>query len=68
MNLKEEIRSQIIEPLAGAKFQINTPEGLLNAMPNCVDTTCKAGDVEITAGEAGKLLKPSDFPFMAQRM
>ena len=65
MTVREEIRSQIIGALAGAKFPINTPEELLNAMPNGADTTCKAGDVEITAGEAGKLLKSSDFPFMS---
>ncbi len=65
MTVREEIRSQIIGALAGAKFPINTPEELLNAMPNGADTTCKAGDVEITAGEGGKLLKPSDFPFMS---
>jgi len=67
MNVKEEIRSQIIGALAGAKFPINTPEDLLNAMPNGADSTCKAGDVEITAGEAGKLLKASDFPFTSAK-
>ena len=65
MTFKDEIRAQIIGALANAKFPINTPEELLNALPNGADTTCKAGDVEITAGEAGKLLKPSDFPFMS---
>ena len=65
MTVREEIRSQIVGALAGARFPINTPEELLNAMPNGADTTCKAGDVEITAGEAGKLLKSSDFPFMS---
>ena len=63
MNVKEEIRSQIIAALAGATFPINTPDELLNAMPAGADTCCKAGDVEVTAGEAGKLLKPEDFPF-----
>jgi len=67
MTVKDEIRSQIIGALAGAKFPISTPEALLNAMPNGADTTCKAGDIEITAGEAGKLLKPSDFPFMSAK-
>jgi hypothetical protein len=27
------------------------------------ETTCQAGDVKMTAGEAGKLLKSDDFPF-----
>jgi hypothetical protein len=38
MTVREEIHSQIIEALAGAKFPINTPEELLNAMPNGVET------------------------------
>ena len=28
-----------------------------------IGDTCKAGDLEMTAGEDGKLLQPSDFPF-----
>jgi len=63
MTVRDEIRKQIIEGLKGAKFPINTPEGLLNAFPEGAETTCKAGDVEVTAGEAGKLLTEKDFPF-----
>lgn len=63
MSVKEEIRKQIIAGLEGAKFPIKTPEELLAAFPNGADTTCKAGDVEVTAGEAGKLLTENDFPF-----
>ena len=63
MSVREEIRSQIIGALAGASFPINTPEELLAAMPNGADTKCECGDVKVTAGEAGKLLKPNDFPF-----
>jgi hypothetical protein len=63
MSVKEEIHSQIVGGLADAKFPINTPEELLAAFPAGADTTCKAGDVEVTAGEAGKLLKAEDFPF-----
>jgi hypothetical protein len=33
MAIKEEIRSQFIGALSGAKFPIHTPEELLNAMP-----------------------------------
>ncbi|MCK9278682.1 MAG: MTH865 family protein [Methanoculleus sp.] len=62
MNVKEEIRSQITGALAGAKFPIKTPEELLAAFPMGAATTCKAGDVEMTAGEAGTLLTPEDFP------
>jgi len=67
VSVKEEIHSQIVGALAGAKFPINTPEELLNAMPQGADTCCKAGDVEVTAGEAGKLLKPEDFPFASAK-
>jgi len=63
MNVKEEIRNQIVGALAGAKFPIKTPEDLLAAFPAGAATKCKAGDVEMTAGEAGTLLKPEDFPF-----
>ena len=54
MNVKEEIHSQIVGALADASFPINSPEDLLAAMPAGADTKCKAGDVEITAGEAGR--------------
>lgn len=63
MSVKEEIHSQIVGGLADATFPINTPEDLLAAFPAGADTTCKSGDCEVTAGEAGKLLKAEDFPF-----
>jgi hypothetical protein len=63
MNVRDEIHAQIIGGLASAKFPIMSPEDLLAAFPEGANTTCKAGDLEITAGEAGKLLKASDFPF-----
>ncbi|NJD51647.1 MAG: hypothetical protein FIB07_02145 [Candidatus Methanoperedens sp.] len=63
MSVKEEIHAQIVGGLAGAKFPIKTPEQLLAAFPNGANTTCKAGGLEVTAGQAGKLLKASDFPF-----
>jgi hypothetical protein len=62
MTVKEEIRSQIIGALSGAKFPINTPEELLNTMPAGADACYKAV-VEVTAKEAGYLLKYEDFPF-----
>ncbi len=63
MSFKEEIHAQIIGALKGAQFPIKTPEKLLAAFPDGADTRCKAGDIEVTAGEAGKLLKAGDFPF-----
>lgn len=63
MAVKDEIRSQIIGALAGAKFPINSPEELLAAFPQGAETTCKADGVELKAGDAGTVLKASDFPF-----
>lgn len=63
MTVKEEIRKQIIGALAKANFPISTPEALLEAFPQGAATKCQAGDVAMTAGEAGKLLNATDFPF-----
>jgi hypothetical protein len=63
VDVKKEIKGQIEGALKGAKFPIKTPAALLKAFPMGADTTCQAGEVEMTAGEAGKLLKPEDFPF-----
>lgn len=63
MSVKEEIHAQIVGALAGAKFPIETPEALLAAFPEGAETTCKADGVELKAGDAGKVLKPGDFPF-----
>ena len=63
MSVKHDIRTQIIGALSGAKFPISTPEALLAAFPRGAETKCKSGDVEMTAGAAGKLLKGEDFPF-----
>jgi hypothetical protein len=62
MNVKEEIRSQFIGALSGAKFLIYTPEELLNAMSAGADTRCEAGDFAVTAEEAGYLLEYEDYP------
>lgn len=67
MSVRDEIHAQIVGGLAGAKFQIRTPEQLLAAFPEGANTACKAGYLEVTAGEAGKLLKASDFPFKSAR-
>lgn len=67
MSVRDEIHSQIVGGLAGAKFPVKTPEELLAAFPEGANTTCKAGDLEITAGDAGKLLKASDFPFKSAK-
>ena len=64
MDAKNEIRLQILSALKNAKFPIDTPEKLIAAFPNGADTKCKSGNIEMTAGEAGKLLKASDFPFL----
>ncbi len=63
MSVRDEIKSQIKGALKDADFPIRTPEELLAAMPEGADTKCKAGDVELTAGEAGKKLSEDDFPF-----
>ena len=63
MSVKEEIRGQIIGALAGARFPIDSPAALLGAFPNGADTKCKSGEVEMSAGDAGKLLTADDFPF-----
>ncbi len=67
MRVRDEIHAQIVGGLAGAKFPIKTPEQLLAAFPDGANTTCKSGDLEVTAGEAGKLLKESDFPFKSAK-
>ena len=63
MTVRDDIHSQIVTGLKGAKFPISTPEALLSAFPAGAATTCKSGDLEVTAGEAGKLLTAADFPF-----
>jgi hypothetical protein len=63
VDVKKEIRGQMVGALANAKFPINSTKDLLAAFPNGADTTCQAGDVKMTAGQAGKLLYMSDFPF-----
>jgi hypothetical protein len=35
--------------------------------PNGAATTCQVGDLKMTAGDAGKLLKATDFPFKSAK-
>ncbi|MFA5331285.1 MAG: MTH865 family protein [Methanoregula sp.] len=66
-SVKEQIHAQITGALHGAAFPIRTSKALLEAFPNGADTTCCVGDLTMTAGEAGKLLKPGDFPFRSAK-
>lgn len=63
MSVKDEIHAQITGALKGARFPVKTPAELIAAFPDGANTTCQVGDIKMTAGEAGKLLKGSDFPF-----
>jgi hypothetical protein len=67
MSVKEDIHSQIVGALAGANFPINTAEELFAALPSGPDTTCKSGDVELKASDAGQVLKADDFPFKSAK-
>lgn len=63
VSVRDQIRAQIAGALAGATFPIATPADLIAAFPNGADTTCQVGELKMTAGDAGSLLRPSDFPF-----
>jgi hypothetical protein len=65
--VRDQIHAQITGALKGAKFPVKTPADLIAAFPDGADTTCRAGDLEMTAGEAGKLLKATDFPLKNAR-
>lgn len=62
-NMKE-IHAQISGALASAKFSFKPPAELISAFPNGASTKCHAGIFKMTVGEAGKLLKATDFPFV----
>ncbi|MDP3563582.1 MAG: MTH865 family protein [Methanoregula sp.] len=66
-SVKEQIHAQISGALKGAKFPIATPKDLIAAFPDGANTTCQVGDLKMTAGEAGKLLKATDFPFKSAK-
>jgi hypothetical protein len=63
LSVREQIHAQIAGALKGAKFPIKTPKDLIAAFPDGAATTCQVGDLKMTAGDAGKLLKATDFPF-----
>ena len=63
MDIKAELKGQIVGALAGATFPIATPQDLLAAFPDGPDTYCEAGGVRLRAGDAGGVLVPEDFPF-----
>jgi len=67
MDVRAELKKQIVGALANASFPIARPEKLLAAFPSGAATECRCGDIAMTAGEAGKLLKASDFPFKSAR-
>ena len=66
-SVKDQIHAQISGALKGAKFPVKTPKDLIAAFPDGANTTCQVGDLKMTAGEAGKLLKASDFPFKSAK-
>ncbi|MCQ1534214.1 hypothetical protein FTO70_00575 [Methanosarcina sp. KYL-1] len=63
MDVREEVYEQILAILKDAKFPINSLEELIAALPEGLDTTCRIGDVEVTAAEAKSLITEKDFPF-----
>jgi hypothetical protein len=67
ISVRDQIHGQIAGALKGAKFPIKTPEDLIAAFPEGAGTTCQAGDLKMTAGDAGKILKASDFPFKSAK-
>ena len=62
-----EIHAQISGALAGAKFPVKTPADLISAFPDGASTKCHSGDLTMTAGEAGKLLRATDYPFASAK-
>jgi len=67
LSAREQIHAQITGALKGAKFPVRTPKDLIAAFPDGANTTCQVGDLKMTAGEAGKLLKAADFPFRSAK-
>ena len=67
MSVKEEIHSQIVGALARAEFPLKAPEALLASFLDGAETTGKADGVELKARDAGKTLKPEDFPFKSAK-
>ncbi|MFZ0006195.1 MAG: MTH865 family protein [Methanoregula sp.] len=55
--------SHISKALAKAKFPISTRAEFISAFPHGAETTCHVGNCTMTAGDAEKLIRPTDFPF-----
>jgi hypothetical protein len=66
-SVKRQVHEQIVGALEKAKFPVRTPEELIAAFPEGENTTCRVGDLKVTAGEAAMLLQPSDFPFRSAK-
>ena len=66
-SVKKQLHEQITGALKGAEFPIRTPDDLVSAFPNGVNTTCQVGDLTMTVGEAALLFKDSDFPFKSAK-
>ncbi len=62
-SVKEQIHAHISECLVRAKFPIKTAAEFIAAFPNGAATSCNVGNIKMTAGDAGKLLRDTDFPF-----
>ena len=66
-SVKEQIHAQIVRGTQRSEVPDQTPADLIAAFPNGAATTCQVGDLKMTAGEAGKLLKATDFPFKSAK-
>jgi len=55
--------AHISKALAKAKFPIATRADSISAFPHGAETTCHVGNCTMTAGDAEKLIRPTDFPF-----
>jgi len=64
---RKEMYAQISGALAGAKFPLETAADLISAFPKGAATRCHAGEITMTAGEAGKLLTSADYPFTSAK-
>jgi hypothetical protein len=62
--VRKEIYTQISAALKGARWPVKNQADLLKALPEGAATTYHVGTTSMTAGEAGKLLKDTDFPFI----
>ncbi|HJH32202.1 MAG TPA: hypothetical protein C5S50_08535 [Methanosarcinaceae archaeon] len=62
MSVRDEIHSQIVGGLVNGTSPINIPEELFGSFPYGATNTCRSGDLIVSAGDAGKLQKASDFP------